>query len=182
MKGVVFTEFLEMVEDRFGDDMVDDIIETKPLSSGGAYTAVGTYDHREMVQLVTNLSDYSGIPIPNLLKIYGEHLFTRFVVGYPHFFEDISSLFDFMQNLHSHIHAEVHKLYPEAELPYISCAFLRPNELQVNYQSERPFADFAEGLIVGAIAYFKEPITLKRNDIPDTDGRAATFILTKEES
>ena len=181
MKGVVFTEFLEMVEDKFGEDMADDIIEAKPLPSNGVYTSVGTYEYTEMVQLVVNLSEESGIPVPNLLKIYGEHLFTRFVAGYSHFFEGVDSLFDFMQNLHGYIHAEVHKLYPEAELPHISCAFLKPNELQVNYRSERPFADFAEGLMTGAIAHFNEPITIKRSDIPDTNGRAATFILIKQE-
>jgi hypothetical protein len=48
MKGVVFTEFLEMVEDRFSPDMADRIIEGAGLASGGVYTTVGTYDHREM--------------------------------------------------------------------------------------------------------------------------------------
>jgi len=182
MKGVVFTEFLEMVAEKFGEDTVDDIIEAHPLPSGGAYTAVGTYDHHEMVQLVQNLSQQSGIPVPDLLKIYGEHLFTRFVIGYPHFFVEVSSLFNFLQNLHGYIHAEVHKLYPEAELPHISCAFLRPNELQLNYRSERPFADFAEGLLAGAVTHFQEPVIVTRTDIPNTDGRAATFILVKQEA
>ena len=52
MKGVVFTEFVEMVEARFGLPMLDRIIEAAQLPSGGAYSAVGTYDHGEMVQLV----------------------------------------------------------------------------------------------------------------------------------
>jgi Haem-NO-binding len=52
MKGVVFTEFIEMVEDRFSPEMADRIIERAKLPSGGAYTTVGTYDHGEMIQLV----------------------------------------------------------------------------------------------------------------------------------
>jgi len=51
MKGVVFTEFLDMVEAKFSADMVDDIIDDAKLASGGAYTAVGTYPHSEMVAL-----------------------------------------------------------------------------------------------------------------------------------
>ena len=51
MKGVIFTEFLGMVADRFSEDMVDDIIEASDLPSGGAYTAVGIYDHGEIVAL-----------------------------------------------------------------------------------------------------------------------------------
>ena len=45
MKGVIFTEFLEMVESHFSPEMADRIITAARLPSGGAYTAVGTYDH-----------------------------------------------------------------------------------------------------------------------------------------
>ena len=47
MKGMVFTELLDMVEDKFGIDMVDSIIEDADLPvSKGVYTAVGTYPRR----------------------------------------------------------------------------------------------------------------------------------------
>lgn len=78
MKGVVFTAFLEMVESQYTANMVDDIIDDCHLPSGGAYTAVGTYPHEEMVDLVVALSKRSGIPIPDLLRAYGQHLFAHF--------------------------------------------------------------------------------------------------------
>ena len=59
MKGVVFTEFLDMVADRFSPDMVEDIIDDAQLPSGGAYTAVGTYPHEEMVAMADGLGLYA---------------------------------------------------------------------------------------------------------------------------
>ena len=56
MKGIVFTEFLELVEEKFGIEMVDEIITASNLESGGAYTAVGTYKFVEMINLLTALS------------------------------------------------------------------------------------------------------------------------------
>ena len=53
MKGMVFTEFLEMVESTFSADMVAAIIDDSAPPSGGAYTSVGTYDHQELVGMVT---------------------------------------------------------------------------------------------------------------------------------
>lgn len=50
MKGIVFVEFLEMVESTFSAEMADDIIDACDLSSGGAYTSVGTYPHSEIVR------------------------------------------------------------------------------------------------------------------------------------
>jgi len=82
MKGVVFTEFMDMVEQQFSVDMLDDIIEDAQLPSDGAYTAVGTYPHSEMVALVSALSARSGVAVTVLLRAFGEYLFGRFVRGY----------------------------------------------------------------------------------------------------
>ena len=77
MKGMVFTEFLEMVEDQFGWEIAEDIVEESNLPSGGAYTSVGTYDHNEMVSMVVALSEKTGLDIPTLLKAYGTVSYTH---------------------------------------------------------------------------------------------------------
>lgn len=57
MKGLVFTEFLDFVAALRGGDMVDDVIDDCRLPNGGAYTAVGTYDHAEMQALIAALAE-----------------------------------------------------------------------------------------------------------------------------
>ena len=57
MKGIIFTEFLDLVEKKFGLVMVDKIINQSQLDSNGAYTSVGTYEFSEMLQLISNLSE-----------------------------------------------------------------------------------------------------------------------------
>src|SRR5262245_47750387 len=86
MKGVVFTEFLDFVAKRYDDDMVDDIIDASHLPNGGAYTAVGTYDHSEMVALCTSLAERTGEPAADLVRAFGTHLSGTFAQGYPDFF------------------------------------------------------------------------------------------------
>ena len=83
MKGIVFTEFIEMVEETFSMEMADEIIENAHLESGGAYTTLGTYDHREMLELVTQLSQSTGIPVPDLVRVFGIHLCGRFADNLP---------------------------------------------------------------------------------------------------
>jgi len=181
MKGIVFTEFLEMVEGQFGDEIADQIIEASDLSSAGAYTSVGTYGHQEIVQLVSHLSTETGISSPDLLKTYGKHLFGRFSTSYGHFIDPTNSLFEFMHSIQNYIHVEVHKLYPDAELPHIACEQVSPKQLSVTYKSERPFADFAEGLTLGAIAHFDEPVELKRVKTSKDSACFAKFLLTNLE-
>ena len=57
MKGIVFTEFLDMVEARFTPEVADRMITAAAVPSSGAYTAVGTYDYHEIIQLVVQLSN-----------------------------------------------------------------------------------------------------------------------------
>jgi acyl carrier protein len=68
MKGIVFTEFLDLVEDKFGLEMVDTILSNSDLPSNGVYTAVGTYSFAEMVSLLTNLNKETGIAIDDLWR------------------------------------------------------------------------------------------------------------------
>ena len=179
MKGVVFTEFLEMVEERFSPEMADRIIENSELASGGAYTTVGTYDHDEMIQLVSRLSDETGISAAELLRSFGIHLFGRFQVMFPKYFEGISSSFDFLQVVDRYIHVEVLKLYPDAELPSFDCDPSHPGCLQMTYQSTRPFAALAEGLIRGCVAHYGEAVDITTEDMSNGAGTAARFLLTR---
>ena len=165
MKGIVFSEFMEMVEGHFGYEMADQIVVPEQLPSGGVYTAVGAYDHKEMVTLVSNLSTHSGTPVPDLLYAFGKHLFERFTVGYPVFFERVSDAFDFLYGIEDHIHVEVKKLYPDAELPRFTVERPSKDHLIMVYHSSRGMADLALGLITGCIEYFKEDIQVEREDL-----------------
>src|SRR6185436_15130450 len=99
MKGVIFTEFLEMVEVRFGLPVVDDIIATADVADGGAYTAVGTYDHAELVRLVQALSQTTGRSTAELTRLFGQYLFERFRSAYPIMFVGVKTAFEFLGNI-----------------------------------------------------------------------------------
>jgi len=177
MKGVVFTELLKMVEEAHGLDMVDTIIEKSDLPSGGIYTAVGTYDHTEAVSLVVNLSEETGVAVPDLLKAFGEYLFGALARGYPTFIESADNELDFLEQVETYIHVEVRKLYPDAELPNFECS--RPNspdQLHMIYKSGRHLEDVCEGLIRGSLKQFKSEATIEREALED--GREL-FIITR---
>jgi hypothetical protein len=179
MKGIVFTEFLEMVEGKFSPEMVDCIIEKSDLDSGGIYTAVGTYDHREMIKLVSRLSNETGIPPAELVHSFGIYLFGRFRTMFPSYFEGVSSSFDFLQRVDDYIHIEVRKLYPEAELPSFAYDMPEPGCLRLTYRSARPFAALAEGLIRGCVGHYGEAIDIETEDLSSGKGTAACFVLTR---
>ncbi len=153
MKGIVFTEFLELVETKFGIKTVQDIIDACDLKTNGVYTSVGTYDHKEMFQMVGKLSEIQNIPVADLLQTYGTFFFSVLSTSYPKFMTK-NNLFSFLESIDGYIHPEVLKLYPEAELPRFSSEKINDSEMQLVYESSRKMSDFAIGLIKGAATYY----------------------------
>lgn len=175
MKGIVFTEFLEMVESQFSIDMAEQIIEMAQAESVGVYTSVGTYDHAELVSLVVSLSQETSTPISDLLNSFGKHLFQKFLQAYPAFFTEARDAFDLLERVDGHIHVEVKKLYPDAELPKFETRRVGANQLEMIYTSSRHFEDLAEGLIDACVEYYTQPIVVRRSICSD----GIKFELTK---
>ncbi len=181
MKGIVFSEFIEFVEKIFSPEVVDDIIESSDLPSGGAYTTVGTYDHRELLQLVTALSEKSNIPIPELVRSFGKNLFGKLASAYPQCLDGVETSFEFLQLIEDHIHVEVLKLYPDAELPHFEYEASQPGWLTMTYRSQRPLADLAEGLMEGCAEHFGEKIRIERENLADGPHPITHFSLTHQD-
>ena len=171
MKGLVFSEFLDFVERSMGADMVDSIIDDcdGKLSTGGAYTAVGTYPCAEMGALLGALSARSAVPTPELLRMFGENLAGVFVTAYPQYFDMTDSLFDFVSQIDTYIHVEVKKLYPDAELPSFEIAGRSQNTLSVIYRSPRALQDLAAGLFLASARHFGETVKISHTTAQSAD-------------
>src|SRR5688572_7428447 len=138
---MIFTEFMEMVEETSGLEVADQLIERCNLASGGAYTSVGNYDHNELLALVTEYSKISGTPVPDLVRAFGERVFERLCVQHSgRAFARVPACFAFLEGIETYIHAEVRKLYPDAELPRFHCRREGDGRLTMDYTSTRPFA------------------------------------------
>lgn len=178
MKGIVFTEFLEMVETKFGYEMVDGILTTHELPSGGVYSSVGTYNHGEMFTLVINLHKKTNIPIADLLEVFGEYLFKTLFATYGSMFKGLDSAFEMLSSIEGYIHVEVRKLYPDAELPTFNTIYKDDKKLIMDYTSERKMGDLAVGLMRGCLSQFGEKATIEKENITP-NGSTVRFTLTK---
>jgi hypothetical protein len=164
MKGIVFTTFYAHCEDRYGLDMLEDVIEDANLPNQGAYTSVGTYPFQDMVALMTALVRRTGQPLPTLLEEFGRACFAKWVTYLPAHFEN-KSLFDILEGV-DHFHEnEVRKLYPDAELPSFKVESRDERTLVLRYLSCKPLADLAAGVIRGAADHLGETIVVKHRPI-----------------
>ena len=178
MKGIVFTEFLDLVEDKFGLEMVDKIINQSQLESQGIYTSIGTYSFSEMLQLLQNLSSNTGISIDNLLLVYAEHFFTVIEDSYPGLLSTYKDPIEMLASIENHIHVEVRKIYPDAELPTFIVEEKKQNSLIMVYKSSRAMHHFGLGLMNKTFEHFKAKATIVLEKIKE-DGTEVRFLIHK---
>lgn len=176
MKGIVFTELIEMVETQFGIEMVDRIIQPEQLSSKGVFTSVGTYPFSDLEVILSHLSEATGASIPELEKVFGHYLAGRFAKMYVPFFQRVNSVFELLNEVDSYIHIEVKKLYPDAELPQFETLHLAENKIEMVYRSQRKMFPFAEGLIDASAAYFHQKVKIKVLEW-NLDGAEVRFLV-----
>ncbi len=179
MKGIIYVEFLEMVDRYFGEEVTEELIEKSNLPSKGHYTTVGTYSDDEMVSLLTQLHIHSGIPVSKLLKDFGLYLFESFSKRYGGLIEHLNDSFEMLRRIDNYIHVEVKKIYEEAKLPTFSYEDISENCLKLTYTSDRKLPDLAEGLIEGTMHHFNEKFTLHREDVSQ-DGGHVIFTIVKD--
>lgn len=180
MKGVVFKSFETFVEERWSDDLSDQTLSVDGLSTGGAYTTVGDYPHSDIISMAVFVSEKTGTDVNVLVRDFGEYLFTVLAGAHADIVEGFSSCVDLLAGIESVIHRDVRKLYSNAELPRFDVENRDGDRaVKLVYRSARPFADLAEGLIIGAFDHYgvKAKSSLIRYDI-STDGTHAAFEIT----
>jgi len=178
MKGIVFTEFLDLVEAKFGLAMVDKIIQQSELESNGSYTAIGTYKFSEMLQLLQNLNNNTGISIDDLLLTYGEHFFSVIENSYAGLLASYKGPIEMLSSIENHIHVEVQKIYPDAELPTFTIEEQTNDSLIMIYKSSRAMYNFGLGLMNKTFEHFNTTATIVIEKIKE-DGTEVKFLINK---
>ncbi|MGC6431549.1 MAG: heme NO-binding domain-containing protein [Jejuia sp.] len=178
MKGIIFTEFLDLVERKFGLEVVDEMLNSSNLESGGIYTAVGTYSFSEMLQLLNYLSNTTKISIDDLLLLYGEHFFSKLEEDYGELLGIYSEPIEMLSSIESHIHVEVQKIYPEAELPIFDVIEKTEDSLVLVYKSSRAMHHFGLGLMNKTFEYFNAKASIVLEKLNE-EGTEVRFVINQ---
>ena len=177
MKGIIFTEFLEMVERDYGFEILNQIIDKAQLESKGVYSGVGTYNHKEFGSLVQVLSKHTKENDSEILKKYGHYVFQTFYKNYSSFFANINHPFELLEQVDSHIHKDVQKLYPDAELPRFETVRVRNNRMEMLYTSKRRMEYFALGLMEASFVHYTTYCSIEMKEMSSD---SVLFIITEK--
>lgn len=178
MKGIIFTEFMQLVEEKFGLEVLDAMLDR--VGDEGIYTSVGSYGHGELVKLIMALSDITGVSATDLQQVFGESVFVNLYNTIPNKAElkGCNSAFQFVRHVEEYIHVEVKKLYPDAKPPAFEFISENKTEMVFDYRSARCMSHVCFGLIKGCAKHFNEQIEIEMTNT-QADGQLVRFALTK---
>lgn len=154
MKGIIFNLVEEVVSDRYGEDVWDELLAAAGLD--GVYTSLGSYPDDELLRLVAAAAKHLDVPADAVVRTLGEAAIPLLAERYPSFFLGHESTKSFLLTLNDIIHPEVRKLYPGADVPTFGFDETPGNGLVLRYQSDRKLCALAEGFVLGAAAHYRE--------------------------
>lgn len=160
MQGSIYTTFSDMVIEKMGMQVWNELLEKVAPPSDGVYTKGMQYEDSEIMGLVGGLSEITKLDIPTLVKTFGEYLFIHLYNSSPTDISHIDNLKDFLMSIDGVIHKEVKRVYPKAYLPAFEYEDTPGGDLIMYYQSKRKLCHLSEGLISSAADHFGQKIVI----------------------
>lgn len=173
MKGIIYAELLGFLDETGGPSFTEQVLSEADLPHGGAFSRVSLYPWEQAVQVVSAAAKITGADANELCRQFGVFLFSRFTVLYREVVERYPTAEGMLAHVESHIHEEVKVLYPDAMPPKVS-SYKDGEGFVVEYQSHRPFAFIAHGLVEGCMSHFGDPRSIEWVN-PDPSGKTAHF-------
>jgi hypothetical protein len=175
--GIIFESYIEYLEEEFGVEVCESIVDRACPDGNSSFTAVGNYSFDRMLDFVVATNKITQVETHDLLRSFGLYLFPKLMDGYGSMLGEINHSFEMIECIENHIHVEVKKLYPNAELPTFKTDKTEDGKLIVEYQSARPLASLAAGLLEGCCKHFKNEVTIAKTDRTPEEGYGAVFEL-----
>jgi hypothetical protein len=166
MKGIIFNLLETAVSDEHGEDAWDDLLDEAQVD--GSYAALGNYPDGELLRLLALMPGAFGGDSDGQLRWFGRKSMPMLAARYAVFFEQPTDTRSFLLTLNNIIHAEVRKLYPDADVPTFDFDPIPGVEassadaLVIGYRSKRALCMLAEGFIHGAADHFGETVAIEQ--------------------
>jgi hypothetical protein len=164
MKGVIFNMLEEFVIEVSDEQTFEEILEECTFVSQGPFIGPGTYPDEDFLEMANKAIAKLGLPVADALRAFGKWSFPKLAGKVPASLIDFAHPKDFLLTTERVVHAEVRKLYANANPPRFEFEDPGPNQLIIHYISDRQLPDFMDGLIEGVSDHFKTVIKTSREE------------------
>lgn len=175
VNGRVFEDFIAVLEDRFGLEVVDTVLDQPGLASGGVYTADGNYDECELITLVNAFVVETGSQATELMHDLGVCLFAQLISRCPALISGQSGSLDLMTQIEKGTCPREVGTYLDSSVLNYAYKYIESGELLVKTSLASPLRHTVIGFFAACAKYFNESLSV---DVLSTD--ESTIVLSIE--
>lgn len=179
MRGVFFTELLDLVEARHGVLGVERVREAALAPRARAYTAAGSYDYDELERLIAAAAAALAMTANALKTELGAVMMRRLMHDMPFALNGCDDALAAAGRIAELAPQWFRSTHDDEQAPSLVFSRLSDEVVAVDYRSRYPFADVAEGSLRALAALFAEPVDLVRQNAEGPPGCGARFVLRR---
>lgn len=162
MHGIIFMQLQKFVEINYDSQTWQTLLKNSDLSHR-IYLPFKQYPDEDVVDIVTEASKATGIPVETLLESFGQFVVGDLVKLYGSFIRREWRTLDLIENTEEMVHKALRKRDPNAKPPVLSCLRQNANSLIVIYRSHRQMCAVAKGIIRGVGKHYQEIIQVEES-------------------
>ncbi len=159
MKGVIINTFENFLNDTFGVETWDNVLDEAKCED--VFVGTKTYDDKVFFKLFMTSIEMKGLVADEALKLFGRYALPVLMKYGGDLVSHYENSIDVLLELDSIIHVEVKKLMDEARPPKFIIEKIDDKKLHIHYISDRNLPSFVEGLLEGLAYYYNEKVDIK---------------------
>jgi hypothetical protein len=158
MHGLIFAELKKYVETKFNPQTWEKLLDNAGLH-GQLYLSSAVYPDKDILALVTAACAMTNLPAAAILEDFGEFVAPSLVEQYRFLINPKWKLLDFLVNTEDTIHKIV-RFHQGVTPPRLLTQRSAEDTVTISYNSPRRMCTLLKGIVKGAAAYYKEPVTI----------------------
>lgn len=160
MKGTIPNCIQSLACSRFGAAVWKETLANAGLPTTRSYPMLEEVPDSEPMDLLEGMVKATGIPMPEMMAVFGEYWSTIYAPSvYKSFFDSAKSTRELLLKL-DEIHVAMARTLKNAKPPRFTYEWLSDKHLVMRYQSDRGLVALMPGLIAGLGKYYKDtPLT-----------------------
>ncbi|MEO6260719.1 MAG: heme NO-binding domain-containing protein [Thermoanaerobaculia bacterium] len=178
MDGIIMNQFQRFVVSRFGRDAWTQLIRAADVPLGEELLSVGaTYPDAYLFAMVPVASQATGIAVPELLEQFGTFVAPTLLRVYAPLLNPTWRTLDVITNTEPAIHRVVRQRNPDAAPPELRVERTGPDEVSIDYRSQRKLCFVAVGISHGIANHFAETVSINQSECTHRGDRRCLIIV-----
>lgn len=162
MKGVIVSCIAELVEEKFGGEMLSQVLATADLPKSVRASMGSDIDDAKVMQLIGAVCSEAKLTQTQVFDAFSEHWVSVFAPRmYGMYFRQSTTARDLFLNM-DNVHEKITKAMPNAHPPRFGYSWVDNNTLIMEYHSSRGLIDLLVSLVRAVGNHYNTPLQVSK--------------------